>query len=77
LAYKPAIYSVNVAIITHKISALRRRQSLARLATPRPVSVAVDATTIRDPDFVSHARKVWGERPSSKALSELVSETRG
>ena len=35
------------------------------------------AAPIREPDFVSRARKVWRTPTSGKALSELVSESRG
>lgn len=38
-------------------------------------SMVVAAT--REPDFVSRARRVWGDRPLGKSLSELVSESRG
>ncbi len=31
----------------------------------------------RQPDFLERARKIWGEQPSGKPLSELVSEARG
>ncbi|HEY0456560.1 MAG TPA: hypothetical protein VGE41_09305 [Verrucomicrobiae bacterium] len=30
-----------------------------------------------NPDFLARAKKIWGEQPPGKALSELVSETRG
>ena len=29
------------------------------------------------PDFLARAKKIWGERPAGKPLSELVSEARG
>ena len=29
------------------------------------------------PDFLARAKKIWGERPPGKPLSELVSEARG
>ena len=29
------------------------------------------------PDFLAHAKKIWGEQPPGKPLSELVSEARG
>ena len=29
------------------------------------------------PDFLGRAKKVWGEQPAGKPLSELVSEARG
>lgn len=35
------------------------------------------STAPREPDFSARARKIWGERPIGKALSELVSESRG
>jgi len=46
---------------------------LDRRRAERSKSVA----TIREPDFVSRARRVWGDRPSGKVLSELISESRG
>ena len=29
------------------------------------------------PDFLARAKKIWGEQPSGKPLSELVAEARG
>ena len=29
------------------------------------------------PDFLERAKKIWGEQPSGKPLSELVAEARG
>jgi antitoxin (DNA-binding transcriptional repressor) of toxin-antitoxin stability system len=29
------------------------------------------------PDFLSHAKAIWGEQPAGKPLSELVTEGRG
>jgi antitoxin (DNA-binding transcriptional repressor) of toxin-antitoxin stability system len=29
------------------------------------------------PDFVNRAKAIWGENPSGKSLSEIVSEARG
>lgn len=46
---------------------------LDRQRAERNKSVA----TTSEPDFVSRARRVWGDRPSGKALSELVSDSRG
>ena len=37
-------------------------------------SAAEDATLL-EPDSRMRARKIWGERPSGKALSEIVSES--
>lgn len=31
----------------------------------------------QQPDFLARAKKVWGEQPPGKSLSELVSEARG
>lgn len=30
-----------------------------------------------EPDFLARAKAVWGEKPTGKPLSELVSESRG
>ena len=30
----------------------------------------------REPDFLSRARKIWGDNPAGKTLSEIVSESR-
>ncbi len=38
------------------------------------VAKVVPAT---QPDFLARAKKVWGEQPPGKPLSELVSEARG
>ncbi len=34
------------------------------------------SVTPREPDFSARARKIWGERPAGKPLSELVSDSR-
>ena len=38
------------------------------------ISKVVPAT---QPDFLARAKKIWGERPPGKPLSELVVEARG
>src|SRR5437867_2638973 len=40
----------------------------------RVIARVVPAT---QPDFLARAKKIWGERPPGKPLSELVSEARG
>ncbi len=32
---------------------------------------------VAQPDFLARARKIWGEQPPGKPLSELVVEARG
>ncbi len=32
---------------------------------------------VSEPDFLSRAKKIWGEAPDGKPLSALVSEARG
>lgn len=44
----------------------RRRAERDKPATPPP-----------DPDFSARARQIWGDQPTGKLLSELVSESRG
>lgn len=41
------------------------------------IAKVVPARTARAPDFLKRAKAVWGERPSGKSLSALVSEGRG
>ena len=31
----------------------------------------------KQPDFLARAKKIWGEKPDGKPLSELVSDARG
>ena len=40
----------------------------------RVIAKVVPAT---QPDFLARARKIWGEQPPGKPLSELVTEARG
>ena len=39
--------------------------------------VVAKVVPARQPDFLAQAKKVWGEQPPGKPLSELVSEARG
>jgi antitoxin (DNA-binding transcriptional repressor) of toxin-antitoxin stability system len=53
-----------------EVCVMRRDKVVARLLPATPVAPVA-------PDFVARARALWGERPASTRLSELVSEGRG
>ena len=53
-----------------EVQVYRRKQLVAKLVPPGPIAT-------ESPDFVGRARRVWGERPRGKSLSQLASEARG
>ena len=51
-----------------EVQVTQHDQVVARIVPARPVA---------SPDFLARAKAVWGETPSGKALSAIVSEARG
>jgi hypothetical protein len=49
---------------------------LAAWLERRRSSRSQTSVTPREPDFSARARKIWGEKPAGKPLSELVSDSR-
>jgi antitoxin (DNA-binding transcriptional repressor) of toxin-antitoxin stability system len=49
----------------------RRKKLVARLLPP------ASSQPVEFPDFVARARKIWGEKPKGKPLSEILSDSRG
>ena len=39
--------------------------------------VPAAAGAVPQPDFLARAKAIWGEQPAGKALSQIVSESRG
>jgi hypothetical protein len=53
-----------------ELAVLRRGKMVAKLVPPDPRPPA-------SPDFVARARAVWGGQPVGRALSRIVSDSRG
>jgi antitoxin (DNA-binding transcriptional repressor) of toxin-antitoxin stability system len=51
-----------------EVQVTQQDQVVARVVPAKPVAT---------PDFLARAKAVWGEAPSGKPLSALVSEARG
>ena len=51
-----------------EVQVTEQDQVVARVVPPKPAAT---------PDFLARAKAVWGETPSGKALSTVVSEARG
>jgi antitoxin (DNA-binding transcriptional repressor) of toxin-antitoxin stability system len=49
---------------------MRRKEVVAKLVPPGPKK-------IKSPDFLDRAKRVWGEAPRGKPLSDLASDARG
>lgn len=43
----------------------------------RVVAKVVPASKVETPDFLGRAKAIWGESPSGKPLSAILSEARG
>ncbi len=53
-----------------EVAVTQQDQVVARL-------VPASSTPATQPDFLARAKAIWGEEPSGKPLSELVTEARG
>ncbi len=52
-------------------------EKLAAWFERRRAGQSKPSTAPREPDFSHRARKIWGDKPAGKLLSELVSDSRG
>ncbi len=56
--------------------AIAQREPLDILAAGEVTATLVPRSAGREPDFVARAKRIWGDNPPGKPLSELVSESR-
>ena len=56
--------------------AIADREALEIHAEGRLAATLVPARPMAEPDFLARARRIWGEQPGGKPLSEIVAETR-
>lgn len=56
--------------------AIARREPLEILSGGEVTATLVPRRQSAEPDFVARAKRIWGENPPGKPLSELVSESR-
>ena len=56
--------------------AIAQRESLDIVADGEVTATLVPKARVPEPDFVARAKRIWGEVPPGKPLSELVSESR-
>lgn len=56
--------------------AIANRESLEIIAAGVVAATMIPRAKPAEPDFVARARRIWGETPAGKPLSELTSEGR-
>ena len=56
--------------------AIAHRESLDIVADGEVTATLVPKARVPEPDFVARAKRIWGEVPPGKPLSELVSDSR-
>lgn len=56
--------------------AIAHRETLEIVADGEVAATLVPKARLPEPDFVERAKRIWGEVPHGKPLSELVSDSR-
>jgi hypothetical protein len=56
--------------------AIAQRERLEILDGGEVTATLVPRHHVPEPDFLARAKRIWGETPAGKSLSEVVSESR-